>query len=230
MTMVVWRGCFWYQHWKRRGFLRGQRVEHLWTHCFGRLQQWYSSCMERVVCTCSCRSKETPQIWRAHRLLHFVVTTEFVSQISPDAEYSVVGDVQSKVEQRVYQFPLASVGMNNHTCWLCLAVPEVSFLIWQAGNDSEFDRLVMLGPFKTIQSRGRNDAGTDLPRHLLGNESLKTAFILNMSLRKMVAGLARLTASSSTTCSHASLIACPISLLKTSTISSLCLWASKSGK
>ena len=28
----------------------------------------------------------------AHSLLHFVVKTEFVSQISPDAEYSVVAD------------------------------------------------------------------------------------------------------------------------------------------
>lgn len=32
MTLVVWRGSF---SWKRRGFLRGQRVEHLLTHCFG---------------------------------------------------------------------------------------------------------------------------------------------------------------------------------------------------
>ena len=59
--------------------------------------------MERVVCTCgtwimiyvvrSRRSKEaTRQIWRAHSLLHFVVATEFVSQVSRDAEYSVVGD------------------------------------------------------------------------------------------------------------------------------------------
>ena len=49
----------------------------------------------------------------------------------------------------------------------------------------------MPGPFKTIPSRVRSDVGNDLPRHLLGNESFKTAFILNMSLRKMVAGLAK---------------------------------------
>ena len=67
------------------------------------LEQCYSSSMERVVCTCgtwimiivvrSRHSKEnTPQIWRARSLLHFVVATEFVSQVSRDAEYSVVGD------------------------------------------------------------------------------------------------------------------------------------------
>ena len=59
--------------------------------------------MERVVCTCgtwimvnvvrSRRSKETtPQIWRARSLLHFVVATEYISQVSRDAEYSVVTD------------------------------------------------------------------------------------------------------------------------------------------
>ena len=66
------------------------------------LEQRYSSSMERV-CTCgtwimvnvvrSRRSKETtPQIWRARSLFHFVVATEFVSQVSRGAEYSVVGD------------------------------------------------------------------------------------------------------------------------------------------
>ena len=88
----------------------------------------------------------------------------------------------------------------------------------------------MLGPFKTIPSRVSRDIGTDLPMHLLGNELLKTAFILNMSLGKMIAGLGSWTASSTASCSHAYFSACPISLLKTTTISRPCLWASKSAK
>ena len=129
--------------------------------------------------------------------------------------------------------------------WLCLAnctepvllrrrAQLLNYRSWEivsvgAGIDEWLDCSWILGPFKIIETSIMSAFGTDSSWQRVSNDPLKAVVIFSMSLRTMLAALARWMPSLSASCSHAMRRDAPTSWLKASRMSRPRLCSSKLG-